>query len=128
MFSHQKDEAITKLPSPTFFNSKSSNNMKRRGFIKSFAAACVVPVVAAKAIASHNKKPKSTHFLDWMKAKDSCGATNMEKCLMDYKPTHAYSRRPLYSDGSAIPLDEHGNAYAPIMYDQSGNGNHMFHQ
>ena len=47
---------------------------------------------------------------------------NTIKSLMDYKPTHAYSTRPLYSNGKAIPLDEHGNAYAPIMYDQSGSG------
>ncbi len=44
------------------------------------------------------------------------------KSLMDYKPTHAYSTRPLYSNGKAIPLDEHGNAYAPIMYDQGDSG------
>lgn len=32
--------------------------MKRRNFIKAFAAACCVPVVAAKAIASHRKRPR----------------------------------------------------------------------
>ena len=32
--------------------------MKRRHFIRAFAAACVVPVVAAKAIASHKRSPR----------------------------------------------------------------------
>ena len=71
--------------------------MKRRGFIKALAAACVIPAVAARAIASHRKLPKS---------------------LLDYKPTAAYSLRRL-------DLDEHGNAYSPTWYDQSGNGNHL---
>jgi hypothetical protein len=75
-------------------------NMKRRNFIKSFAAACVVPVVAAKAIASHKKKP-----------------TNAEIDAILHS---------MWDDSkTGYDLDEHGNAYAPTMYDQSGNGNHM---
>ena len=73
--------------------------MKRRNFIKALATACAVPVVAAKAIASHKKKG----------------------LLLDLYPgaIYAYSTRKLTS--ADIPHDPR-----VLHYDQSGNGNHIF--
>ena len=71
--------------------------MERRGFIKALAAACCVPVVAAKAIAR--------------------GGSIGIKCT---RITFSQSEID-----AVLGLDEHGNAYAPTMYDQSGNGNHL---
>ena len=72
--------------------------MKRRQFIKAFAAACAVPVVAAKAIAASHKK----------------------RSILDYKSTHAYSLRNLR--GGVMCEDDVFIAH----YDQSGNGNHLY--
>lgn len=73
--------------------------MKRRQFIKAFAAACCVPVVAAKAIASSHKK----------------------KGILDLFPgaTAAYSLRNLR--GGVMCEDDVFIAH----YDHSGNGNHL---
>jgi hypothetical protein len=64
--------------------------MKRRNFIKTLAAACAVPAVAAKAVASRRKS------------------------ILDYKPTHAYSMRKLTTldiphDPRVAHYDQSGN-------------------
>ena len=74
--------------------------MKRRFFIKAFAAACAVPVVAAKAIASHETKDQRIDLIlrEWqdhsMNGKlNPYGGSDWRKGIILLKPEDA----PLYT-------------------------------
>ena len=56
------------------------------------------------------------------------GAVAVPAVVAASKDSPAYPLKKINSSviGKSIPLDEHGNAYAGIMYDQSGNGNHAY--